>query len=98
MSEKKHYLLKLIPPRSTFMQDMSADERSIMQAHVQYWSPYVEDGTMLLMGPVMDPRGGYGLGVIGVDSEERLNVLLAGDPAAKINRYEITPMRVRTKA
>ncbi len=30
---KKYYALKLIPPRPTFAQDMTPEERNIMQQH-----------------------------------------------------------------
>lgn len=94
MSEdRKHFFLKLHPPRATFSLDMSAEERTIMQNHVAYWAPYVSDGTMIVMGPVMDPNGVYGVGIIGVGSEEELRQLLAHDPANGLNRYEVHPMR-----
>jgi hypothetical protein len=41
------------------MIDMSDDERSIMIKHVAYWAPYVDDGTVIVLGSVMDPKGGY---------------------------------------
>ena len=96
-TEKKHYFLKLNPPRASFMKDMNDEERAVMQQHVAYWAPYVEDGTVIVLGPVMDPKGGYGIAVIGVDSEEQLNQLIAADPANGLNSYEVHPMRVRTK-
>jgi len=96
-SDKKHFLLRLIPPRKSFTADMSEEERRIMQAHVSYWAPYVKDGTMIVMGPVMDPEGGYGLGVIAVDDEDQLHRLLAADPANGLNRYEVFLMRAVTR-
>ena len=94
---KKHFFLKLNPPRASFTVDMSDEERRIMQHHVAYWSPYLDDGTMIVMGPVMDPNGGYGIGIIEVDSEEQLHRLLAKDPANGLNTYEVYPMRAVTK-
>jgi len=38
-TDKKSYFLKLNPPRSTFMIDMTEAERSIMQKHIAYWAP-----------------------------------------------------------
>jgi len=35
--DKKHFALKLIPCRPTFAQDMTDEERAIMQQHVVYW-------------------------------------------------------------
>jgi uncharacterized protein len=91
------YFLKLNPPRPTFMLDMTDEERIIMQKHIAYWAPYVNDGTVLVLGPVMDPKGGYGIGVVGVDSEEQLNQLIMNDPANGLNSYEFYPMRVATR-
>ena len=34
--DKRHYYLKLIPPRPTFPHDMTEDERRLMQEHVAY--------------------------------------------------------------
>src|SRR5512140_2377723 len=95
--EKKHFFLKLNPPRPSFTKDMSMEERAIMQQHVAYWAPYVDDGTVIVLGPVMDPKGGFGIAIIGVDSEEQLQRLVAKDPANGLNHYEIYPMRAVTK-
>ncbi len=62
--EKKNYFLKLNPPRPSFATDMSDEERTIMQKHVAYWAPYVNDGTVIVLGPVMDPKGIYGIAVL----------------------------------
>jgi uncharacterized protein YciI len=94
--EKKHFFLKLNPPRASFTMDMSNEERNIMQQHVAYWAPYVNDGTVIVLGPVMDPKGGFGIAVVGVESEEQLQQLVAKDPANGLNHYEIYPMRAVT--
>ena len=73
--------------------DMTEHERGIMLQHVAYWQPYVQDGTILVLGPVMDPKGGFGMAVMEVDSEEQLNELIAKDPANGLNTYEVHPMR-----
>jgi len=96
-TDRKSYFLKLNPPRSTFMNDMTDVERSIMQKHVAYWAPYVDDGTVIVLGPVLDPKGGYGIAVISVNNEEQLNKLIADDPANGMNSYEIYPMKAVTR-
>jgi uncharacterized protein YciI len=95
-NDKKSYFLKLNPPRPSFMYDMNEEERAIMQKHVAFWAPYVNDGTIIVLGPVMDPKGGYGIAVIRVDSEEQLRELIASDPANGLNTYECYPMRAVT--
>ena len=94
---KKHFFLKLDPPRPSFMVDMTDAERGIMFQHVNYWQKYLENGTMIVFGPVMDPKGGYGVGIIEVDSEEQLQEIISKDPANGLNTYEFHPMRAVMK-
>lgn len=94
---KLHYFLRLNPPRASFMNDMTEAECSIMQQHVAYWAPFVQDGTVIVLGPVMDPKGGFGMAVVAVESESHLQELMKQDPANGLNRYEYYPMRAVTK-
>ena len=96
-STKKSFFLKLNPPRASFMQDMNAQEKEVMQKHVAYWAPFVNDGTVIVLGPVMDPKGGFGIAVVQVDDEAHLQRLIAADPANGLNSYEFYPMRAVTK-
>ena len=95
--DKKHYFLKLNPPRASFTIDMTDAERNIMMQHVAYWQPYVQDGTVIVLGPVADPKGGYGIAIVAVDDEAHLQKLIAADPANGLNSYEYYPMRAVTK-
>ena len=92
MSTKKHFFLKLIPPRSTFAMDMTESERAIMQEHIGYWRQLMQKRIALVFGPVMDPAGPYGAGIIAVDSEEQAAEITKNDPAVPLNRYEYAPM------
>ena len=94
---KKNFFLKLNPPRASFMKDMSEEERNIMKRHVEYWKPFIESGIVIVLGPVDDPSGGYGIAVVAVDSDEQLNEMIANDPANGLNSYEIHPMRAVTR-
>jgi len=89
---KKYFALKLIPSRADFAQTMTDEERSIMQQHVGYWMGYMNKGMVLVFGPVLDPAATYGLGIVCVENEEEVKEMIAGDPAATINRYEYYPM------
>lgn len=89
---KKYFALKLIPPRPTFAQDMTDDERSIMQEHVGFWMELMKQGKVVVFGPVLDPQSVYGLGIVAVDDEEEVQAIAANDPAVKINRVEYHPM------
>jgi uncharacterized protein len=96
-TEIKSYFLKLNPPRASFTSDMTDEERAIMLRHVAYWKQYIEDGTCVVLGPVSDPRGAYGIAVVQVESEAQLNKMIKDDPANGLNSYEIYPMRAVTK-
>jgi uncharacterized protein len=97
MPELNYYFLKLNPPRASFTLDMTPEERVIMLAHVQYWAPFVQDGTVIVLGPVADPKGGYGISVMGVPDKLRLDELVNADPANGLCTYEIHSMRAVTK-
>jgi len=90
---KKYFVLFLNPSRPNFAQTMTDEEKNIMEQHVIYWKKYMDEGLMLVFGPVFDPKEVYGLGIIAVYSEEQLTVLLNNDPASRINKYEYYPMR-----
>ncbi|WP_018616129.1 YciI family protein [Segetibacter koreensis] len=85
---KHYFVLKLLPNRPDFAETMTTEERNIMQQHVSYWKEYLDKGIMLVFGPVLDPKGVYGLGIIAVDNEEQVKTLIDNDPASAINKYE----------
>ena len=90
-----YFLCRLIPPRLDFMETMTPDERAIMGRHVGYWSGKVGDGTALVFGPVADPNGGYGIGIIKVGSMDAMIALRDVDPAMQAGvgfSYDILPM------
>jgi uncharacterized protein len=77
---------------------MTEVERTTMLRHVEYWKPFVDNGTVIVLGPVMDPTGAYGIAVVAVETEEELKGLIADDPANGLNTYEWYPMRAVTKS
>ena len=93
--EKKHFFLKLIPPRPTFAQTLTEAERKIMQEHAVYWKDLMGKGICIVYGPVFDPQGEYGIGILGVEDESIVQDIQLNDPAVKdgLNSYEIYPMR-----
>jgi hypothetical protein len=72
--------------------DMTADERSIMEKHVGYWSEAAVRGIAIVFGPVMNPKGVYGIAVCRVADEAEMRDLLERDPAKGLLQYEILPM------
>ncbi len=93
---KQHYFFKLIPPRPTFPQDMTDEERRLMDEHSRYFQEHFAAGRILLYGPVMATGGAFGLAVLEVDSEEEARRFGEGDPSVRagLNRFETYPMRV----
>jgi len=89
---KKHFVLRLISPRPTFPQDITDEEKGIMQRHAQYWRGLMAQGFVLVFGPVLDPKGVYGLAVVEVGDESQVTEFIAGDPATAIGHYEVSPM------
>ncbi|MBL0742056.1 YciI family protein [Chryseolinea lacunae] len=90
--DKKYFVLKLIPPRPDFASTMTDVERSIMHQHIAYWKPFLDTGKLLVYGPVLDPAGTFGLGIVCVENEAEARALLSNDPALSINTFEIFPM------
>ena len=70
------------------MQTMSDEEMLIMRQHIGYWKSYIQKGTMVVFGPIFDPEGMYGLGVVSAENDEELQLMLDNDPGIAINSYE----------
>jgi uncharacterized protein len=89
------YLFKLVPPRPDFAFTMSDDERATMLEHVRYWGELASAGQALAFGPVNDPAGGFGVGIVLAENLEDAERLRDRDPAMRSShgfRTEIFPM------
>jgi hypothetical protein len=89
------YVCRLISPRPSFPADITAAEREVMGRHSQYWRTQADLGTVVVIGPVGDRAGVYGLGVLRCSDPEALTRLLAADPAIVADigfRYLSAPM------
>jgi uncharacterized protein YciI len=75
------------------MQDMTDEERSIMQRHIAYWNDNMSKGMVLAFGPVLDPQGVYGLGIVEVENEQQVKDMITNDPANGLNKYEYYLMK-----
>ena len=53
---KKIFALKLISPGPTFAQDMNDGERSVMQEHVGFWMELMKQGTVVVVGPIVNAQ------------------------------------------
>jgi uncharacterized protein len=76
-----HYVYRLLPPRPTFHEDMSDEERAIMARHAEYWTEVVERADVIVYGPVVDSSGSWGLAVIRAGSLDDVRALAEADPA-----------------
>ncbi len=88
-----HFFVKLVPPRSTFAHDISQSEQEIMLRHGAFWTELVRQRIAAVCGPVLDPAGIYGIGVIEAESELALRTILEQDPGIGLLHYEINQMR-----
>jgi uncharacterized protein YciI len=91
----RYFFSKLVPPRPSFAQDMTDEERRLMGEHVVYWTSLAEKGVALLFGPVADPKGTYGICVSQVENDEDIGRITANDPVIRSGlnfRFETYPM------
>jgi uncharacterized protein YciI len=90
-----YFFCKFIPPRKDFVKTMTAGEAELLKAHGSYLQGLLEQGKVLVHGPVVDPQGGFGLSLFDVQGEEEVSQLTAQDPmilAAVGAHYETFPM------
>ena len=95
-----HFFLKLLPPRPGFAQDMTEAERELMERHAAYWQTQLNAGSVLVFGPVFDPKGPYGAGIATFADDAAAQAFAAEDPVIKANRgftYDICPMTAVTR-
>ena len=91
-----HFFMKLVPSRASFATDMTEAEMATMKEHAAYWTTLVDAGSCLTFGPVYDPAGIWGLGIVETEDEAAAQKMGDADPAvmARLGRYEIVQMRV----
>jgi hypothetical protein len=82
-ADKKRFLYKLIPPRTTFVQDMTKAERKAMEEHAIYWKDLTDKGIAIVFGLVLDPSSPWGVAIVEVQDELEAHGLGTNDPAIK---------------
>ena len=83
------FVFRLRAPRPTFAQDMTDEEREIMGRHAAYWQRFIDSGQMVVLGPVLDAGGSWGLGVVEAEDEDELRAFAASDPAVATGTADI---------
>jgi len=94
--QKKSWFVRLIPPRTTFPQDMTEPEKKLMEDHYTYWKARYEEGVCVFGGPVMDPKGVYGVLAIRATTEEEARAIASADPSVKggLMHIEVAEMSI----
>jgi uncharacterized protein YciI len=90
-----YFFYKLIPPRATFPADITERETAIMQEHFAYWEHLLAERKVVAIGPVLDPKGTYGIAVLEVEDERSAQNLAKKDPAITSEAgfsFEVYPM------
>ena len=95
-SAMKSWLIRIIPPRPTFDKDATSDEQALMDRHFDYWKNLNQQGVCIFGGPVLDPKGVYGILVVRATSEDIARALGDADPSVKagMNKIEVAEMHV----
>jgi uncharacterized protein YciI len=85
------FLFKLIPPRADFAQTMTADEQQAMAEHMEYWQQLLKGGRVVVYGPVADPEGVWGMGVLRAADQAEVLTIGERDPSvlAGVNTFEV---------
>lgn len=91
----KTFFIRIIPPRPTFDKDASPAEQALMNAHFVYWKDLFDKGVCVFGGPVLDPKGVYGVLAVEAASEDEARALAAADPSVKAGliHTEVAEMR-----
>jgi hypothetical protein len=90
-----YFLCKLVPPRPGFPFDMTEAEAALMRRHADYWRAQVDKGVAIAFGPVLDPKGAWGVALAEAAGESEVGALTRGDPVMGGSHgfsFEIYPM------
>lgn len=91
----RYFLCKLISPRPLFGMDLTEVETRAMREHIAHWTKAMEQGIVIAFGPVADPKGFWGVGIVQVEDEKQLEEFTANDPVILAGlgfKHEAYPM------
>lgn len=91
-----HFFFKLIPPRRTFIQDISPAEAALMKQHSDYLEPFMASGKIVAVGPVLNPQDSFGIALLEMADPEEVRAFGENDPSVKagMNTFEFHPFRL----
>ncbi len=75
------FACRLNPPRPDFAHTLTPDEGVAMGEHARYWSGLHKEGVAVVVGPIDDPKGFWGLAVIEVADADRASEITRAYPA-----------------
>lgn len=81
------------------MQTMTSDERELMKEHAAYLGICMEKGWVMAYGPVADPAGAFGMGLLTLPDDIEPQSITNEDPTIKAHvgfRYDIFSMPLLT--
>jgi len=81
-----YFYYRLNAPRKTFALDMTPEEAQLMQVHTAYWKKLVDAGKVIVVGPVLDPREAFGVGIVQLPEGEDPQQIGINDPAITANQ------------
>ena len=90
-----NFFCKLLPPRPSFLLDMTEEEGRLMQEHASYWREWMARGNIIAFGVVADPAAVFGAGMVEFESLEEVQAFTEGDPTIQAGRgfrFEVHPM------
>jgi uncharacterized protein YciI len=75
---------------------MTQAESELMQQHFTYWKEQYAKGVLVFGGPVLEPRGVYGVIVLRAVTEDEARAIASADPSVKggLNKIDVAEMRV----
>jgi uncharacterized protein YciI len=85
------FFFRLNPPRADFAQTMTPDEQRAMAEHMEYWQQLLDAGRVVVYGPVADPEGVWGLGVLRAEDRAQVLTIAERDPSvlAGVNTFDV---------
>lgn len=88
------FLYRIVPPRPSFLADLSPAERKAMTDHVSFWTQKLIDGVAIVFGPVADPSGGWSMAIVKAAAAADVEAFGREDPvvAAGIATFAVWAM------
>ncbi|SPP92972.1 YciI family protein [Bradyrhizobium vignae] len=97
----KAYLCKFIPPRADFLSTLTSEEAKWIKEHGAFLDSLTNERVVVAHGPVMDPKGGYGVSIWQIADDQDIEMITSQDPIVKngAGHYEhYTMLKLATRA